>query len=81
MASLPKLIHALTLLIVIGLLAAAPTNAAQDNLIDASGAGNLSQVKALLTETACIFRPVIHRFRTLRTSSPKHLSSLRPYWG
>jgi hypothetical protein len=48
MASLRKFVHALALLVAVGLSAAAPTNAAQDNLIDASGAGDLSQVKALL---------------------------------
>jgi ankyrin repeat protein len=45
---LRKFVHALALLVAVGLSAAAPTNAAQDNLIDASGAGDLSQVKALL---------------------------------
>jgi ankyrin repeat protein len=52
MASLQKLVHALTLLIAIGLLAAACSNTAQDSLIDASGAGNLSRVTALLAANA-----------------------------
>jgi len=52
MASLQKLVRALALLIAIGLLAAAPADAAQDNLFDASAAGDLSQVKALLAAAA-----------------------------
>ena len=51
MASLRKFVHALALLVAVGLSAGA-TNAAQDNLIDASGAGDLSQVKALLAAKA-----------------------------
>jgi uncharacterized protein len=50
MASLRKFVHALALLVAVGLSAA--TNAAQDNLIDSSGAGDLSQVKALLAAKA-----------------------------
>ena len=42
----------MALLIAIGLLAVAPTNAAQDDLISASGAGDLSRVKALLAAKA-----------------------------
>ena len=52
MASLRKFVHAVALLVAVGLSAAAPTNAAQDNLIEASGAGDLSQVKALLAAKA-----------------------------
>jgi ankyrin repeat protein len=52
MASLRNFVHALAVLVAVGLSAAAPTNAAQDNLIDASSAGDLSQVKALLAAKA-----------------------------
>ncbi len=51
-ASLQNLIRALVLLIAIGLLGDSPASAAPDNLIDASAAGDLAQVNALLATNA-----------------------------
>lgn len=48
MASSRNLVHVLVLLIATGLLTAVPANSAQHNLIEASAAGNLARVKALL---------------------------------
>ena len=48
MASFPRLVRTLVLLLVLGLCAAASANAAQSDLVSAAEAGDLAQVKALI---------------------------------
>jgi len=79
MAASRNLVHALALLIATGLLTAVPANSAQQNVIEASAAGNLARVKALLAAKANVnARDAKGGNALIGASENSHLDVVRP---